>query len=312
MTQATAPGKAILFGEHAVVYDQPAVAVPLSELRTTATVQTSPTTDFPSIHIFAKDLDQSYWLHERDDHDPLAYAARLSLDAIGVKLESSLDLVIESDIPIASGLGSGAATSVAIIRALTKHFDAVLKEHVISELAFKVELLHHGTPSGIDNNVIAFETPLYYVQKQAPRPFTMGSPLHLVLGHCGVSSPTGTVVGALRKRRLAKPEAHTALFGKIGALVEQAFQALILGEIQLVGTLMNKNHGLLQELGVSIDELDKLVDIALSAGALGAKLSGAGAGGFMIAAVTPNTMVDVAAAIREAGAAHILSTQVQP
>ena len=310
MTQATAPGKAILFGEHAVVYDQPAVAVPLSQLRTTATVQASPGTDAPSIHILAKDIHHSFWLHERDNTDPLAYATRLVLDAIDVQLEHSLDLFIESDIPVASGLGSGAATSVAIIRAFANHFEATLEDERVSELAFKVEQLHHGTPSGIDNNVIAFETPLYYSQKQVTRPFAMSQPLHLVLGHCGVSSHTATVVKALRERMLANPEPHTALFRGIGALVEQGFKALETGEIELVGTLMDRNHGYLQELGVSIDELDALVDIARSAGALGAKLSGAGAGGFMIAAVTPTTIDDVATALREAGAIHTLSTQV--
>lgn len=311
MTQATAPGKAILFGEHAVVYDQPAVAIPLSELRTAVTVQDKPGTETPSIYINAKDIHESYWLYERDNKDPLAYAARLALDAMDVHLEHSLELIIESDIPVASGLGSGAATSVAIIRALAYRFNAALENEQVSEIAFKVEQLHHGTPSGIDNTVIAFETPLYYVRKQVHRPISLGNPLYMVLGHCGVSSHTATVVNALRERMLANPEPHRALFKQIGTLVEQGFLALKSGDVELIGTLMDTNHGYLQELGVSIDPLDKLVAAARSAGALGAKLSGAGAGGFMIAAVSETTTEVVAEALRDAGALHTLTTQVR-
>jgi mevalonate kinase len=103
---------------------------------------------------------------------------------------------------------------------------------------------------------------------------------------------------------------YSALFGQVGDLVEQAFQALLEGDMRQVGMFMDRNHSLLQELGVSIDELDQLVDCARAAGALGAKLSGAGAGGFMLALVTPSTSDQVAEALRAAGASHTISTQV--
>jgi mevalonate kinase len=310
MTQASAPGKAILFGEHAVVYDQPALAIPLSDLRTTITIRAFPEGETPSIHIDARDIDQTFWLHERDDGDPIVYAVHLTLDAIDRRLTSPLSLEINSQIPIASGLGSGAATSIAIIRALASHFGVTLEDQDVSELAFQVEKLHHGTPSGIDNSVIALEKPLYYVRGQVPRTFSLAKPLTLILGHCGITSRTGDVVGALKERRQINPELYLDLFGQIGALVDQAFEAMLAGEIRRVGTLMDQNHDLLQKLGVSIEALDHLVESARSAGAYGAKLSGAGAGGFMIAAVDTRKKQAVTDALREAGALHILSTQV--
>jgi mevalonate kinase len=310
MTQVSAPGKAILFGEHAVVYDQPALAVPLTDLYTTVTVQALEESETPSIHIDAKDIEQSFWLHERDDSDPIVYAIHLTLEAINVQLASPLSLQISSQIPIASGLGSGAATSIAIIRAIASHFGISLADQSVSELAFQVEQLHHGTPSGIDNNVIALERPLYYVRGQAPRPFSLVKPLTLILGHCGIISRTGDVVSALRERYQENPEFYLDLFEQVGAIVEQAFKALMAGEISKVGTLMDQNHTLLQKMGVSIGSLDQLVESARCAGALGAKLSGAGAGGFMIAAVDPRKKQTVIDALRKAGAHHTLSTQV--
>jgi mevalonate kinase len=310
MTQASAPGKAILFGEHAVVYDQPALAIPLSNLRTTVTVRASKKGETPSIHINAKDISQSFWLYERDDRDPIVYAVHLTLDAINGQLTSPLSLEISSQVPIASGLGSGAATSIAIIRALASHFGVTLEDQSVSELAFQVEKLHHGTPSGIDNSVIAFERPLYYVRGQAPCAFPLAAPLTLILGHCGITSRTGDVVGALRERRQTNPDLYLDLFRQVGAVVDQAYEALLAGEIRRVGTLMDLNHALLQKLGVSIEALDHLVESARSAGAYGAKLSGAGAGGFMIAAVDARKQQAVTDVLRQAGALHILSTQV--
>jgi mevalonate kinase len=311
MTQTSAPGKAILFGEHAVVYDQPALAVPLSDLRTSVNLQVSTEAEAASIRIVASDIDQSYWLYERDNTDPIVYAINLTLKQINVNVTEPLELFIRSDIPIASGLGSGAAASVAIIRTLANHFEVELEDQVVSEIAFTVEKLHHGTPSGIDNSVITFEQPLYYKRDQELRPFSLGQPLLLVLGHCGISSQTVAVVGEVRDRWKANPKKYSDLFMQIGSLVERAYQALIAGNIDQVGILMDDNHSLLQRMGVSIDELDRLVDCARSAGAYGAKLSGGGAGGFMIALVDSEKKNKVAHALQDAGAHHTLTAQVE-
>jgi mevalonate kinase len=309
MIQASAPGKAILFGEHAVVYDQPAIAVPLSSLKTVAQIRVSDG-DQPSIRVIAPDIRQSFWLHERDDGDPLAYVIRLTLKEIKAEIREPLEIRINSEIPIASGLGSGAAASIAIVRALTAHFSVILDDHIISEIAYKVEKLHHGTPSGIDNNVITYEQPLYYVRGEDPHPFKLGKPLNLVLGHCGVTSQTGKVVGAVRERWLTQTQEYHEIFSQIGSLVDLAHRALIAGQLETIGSLMNENHSFLQQMGVSIDALDLMVDRSRSAGAYGAKLSGAGAGGFMVALVDLRTEDSVAQALQDAGGHHILTIKV--
>jgi mevalonate kinase len=309
MTQASAPGKAILFGEHAVVYDQPALAVPLSSLKTTAQIKTTQA-EQPTIRVIAPDIRQSFWLHETDGGDPLAHAIRLTLKEIDAEICEPLEIRISSEIPIASGLGSGAAASVAIIRALAAHFGVVLADRIISEIAYQVEKLHHGTPSGIDNTVITYEQPLYYKRGEDPQPFKLGKPLNLVLGHCGVASQTGTVVGAVRERWQASTEEYNELFSQIGSLVDLAYRALMVGQLETIGSLMNENHSLLQQMGVSIDALDHMVDRARSAGAFGAKLSGAGAGGFMISLVDTGTRDAVAQALLESGSHHTLSIKV--
>ncbi len=310
MIEASAPGKVILFGEHAVVYNQPAIAVPLSDVRTYARLISATGSDTPSIRIHAKDLGQDYWLHERDDRDPLALALRLTLDFFKLKITESLKLEIESQLPIASGLGSGAATTIAIIRVLTKYFNMSVNDQQASDIAFEVEKLHHGTPSGIDNSVIAFERPLYYVREETPRFFSIPNPLTLILGHCGIASSTSDVVTGVRSRWQLNRETYDDLFLAIGNVVEQSFEALSHGNHQEIGQLMNENHALLQRLEVSNTELDRLVTAARTAGALGAKLSGAGAGGFMIALVTPDQESAVKQALTASDAQHIFSTQV--
>ncbi len=309
MIEASAPGKAILLGEHAVVYDQPALAVPLPDLRTLVSIQQL-ASDRASIYIEAIDLDQSFWLHERGDRDPLACATRLALAAATSSHPESLQIQIRSSIPIAAGLGSGAATSVAIIRAIAAYFDTSLADQSISDMAFQVEKLHHGTPSGIDNTVISFEKPLYFQQKKHCQTFVLGKDLQLVLGHCGVTSQTGDVVAGVRKRWQAETMTYDALFKEVGDMVNQAYRALIEGKLQALGELMNANHSLLQSMAVSQHELDALVESARDAGALGAKLTGAGAGGFMIALVEPSSAGTVLKALVEAGAQHAFTTKV--
>jgi mevalonate kinase len=311
MIEASACGKAILLGEHAVVYDQPAIAIPLPDLRTRVKLGAMEEQSQASIHIQAHDMDEEFWLHERDDRDPLAFATRLALLQIGVeKPERTLEMSISSPIPIASGLGSGAAISIAIIRAVVKYYGKVLDEATISSLAYQVEVLHHGTPSGIDNAVIAFERPLYFLRGADPDLLIPGDDVWIVLGHSGVGSQTKDVVAGLNARWRANSSHYDQLFTQVGNLVRRGQQALLRGEFQELGGLMNENHALLQEMGVSIPELDTLVTEARKAGAWGAKLSGAGAGGFMIALTSADQHSGIMASLKEAGAVHVLSSQV--
>ncbi len=219
---------------------------------------------------------------------------------------------ISSTIPIASGLGSGTAVSAAIARALSAFLGHPLADHEISSIAYQVDHLHHGTPSGIDNTVIAYSQPVFYVRNQPFERLQVHHPITFVIGNTGIPSPTGAVVEHVRQNWIAAREENELLFDQIGEISNQARRKIEQGPVNELGALMVQNQRLLQLLGVSSPELDKLVDAALSAGASGAKLCGGGRGGNMIALVTPETAGPVARALRDAGAVATLTTMITP
>ena len=303
---ASAPGKIILFGEHAVVYGQPALAVPLHSLQATATV--SPGQAGAGLIIRALDIDTTLSLAETAAH-ALAVAARLTLDRLGAP-EPDAEIAIESTIPIASGLGSGAAVTAALVCALSEYLRAPLATPELSALVYEVEKLYHGTPSGVDNTVVCYGQPVYFVRGHEPEVFTPAAPFHLLVGDTGRPSPTRETVGAVRAGWQREPARYEAIFEEIGGLVREARAAIESGETTRLGPLMVQNQDLLRRLEVSSPELERLIDAALAAGALGAKLSGGGGGGNMIALVSAANADRVAQALSEAGAARVIQTTV--
>ncbi len=307
MTSASACGKVILFGEHAVVYGRPAIAVPVSQVRAEAVVEPLP--DAGDILLEAPDLGRNCWLSEAGADDAIAHLVRLTLKELGISAHG-LRITVRSGLPIGRGMGSGAAVSTAIVRALSRHFGAGWPAEKVSALVFEAEKLYHGTPSGIDNTVIAFEAPVYFIKGQPPALLSIGAPLPLLIADTGIFSSTREVVGAVREAHARAPERYEGLFDAIGELVNTARQKLHADDLPALGRLMDENHRLLQEIGVSCPELDALVHAAKGAGALGAKLSGAGRGGNMIALVTPERAAVVEQALRTAGAVRVIFTQV--
>ena len=307
-TKATAPGKIILFGEHSVVYGQPAIAVPVSQVQATCTVRENPAG--AGILLIAPDIDRREYLSAAGDGDPLALAVRRTLDALGAGAPP-LEITITSTIPIACGLGSGAAISAAIIRALGAFFRHPFDPQQVSDIAFEVEKIYHGTPSGIDNTVVAFAQPIFFVKGQPIERLTVGAPLTFIIGDTGIKSPTYKVVGDLRARRSENPAVYDSTFARMGALAQEARSAIERGDAAAVGRLMGENHAILRELGISHPLLDALVSAAMDAGALGAKLSGAGWGGNMIALATPATANAIGAALTAAGAVRVIETVVR-
>jgi len=326
-----APGKVILFGEHAVVYGRPALAVPVTQVQAEAVVEIGALGS--GLTIVAADLGEQITLRDARADQPLAAAARLALARLGLADPDWL-ITVHSTIPVASGMGSGAAVSAAIVRALA---DAASRESAnqqisksairntqyairsaqyelstaeLSALVYEVEKLHHGTPSGIDNTVIATGQPVYFVRGQPPQPFPIGRPFWLAIADTGIRSPTKITVGDVRLARQQEPARYEALFDRIASVVDAARAAICAGETEALGPLMDVNHALLQEIDVSCSELDTLVVAARAAGALGAKLSGGGRGGNMIALVTEASTPNVADALRSVGAVRVIVTAV--
>jgi mevalonate kinase len=303
MTTASAPGKIILVGEHAVVYGRPAIAVPISKVKATATVEE--TARGTGCVIIAKDLNRTIHVAQAAPDDPLAAIVRSTLLHFRVH-DLDATITISSTIPIASGMGSGAAVSTAIARALAAHLGHTLNNDILAALVFEVERLYHGTPSGVDNTVIAHARPVFFVKNRLVETFAVKSPLRLLIADTGVPSSTKVVVEDVRKAWQADQEKYDAWFRQIGQIALMARAAIIAGEQFALGALMDGNQWILGQIGVSSPEIDRLVQAARQAGALGAKLSGAGRGGNVLALTTEPTQNTVLNAMRNAGAQNVI------
>ena len=316
--KASAPGKIILFGEHAVVYGRPALAIPVTQVHADVEVWDSARA---GIWIQAPDVDLHAELNTLPSDHPLASVIHNFLFLFRVSPFPNLEIKISSTIPVASGLGSGAAVTVALTRALSSFLARPMPDEEVNAFAYEIEKLHHGTPSGIDNTVVTYARPVYFV-KQFPSPlgrgvrgegietFRVGMPFTIVIGDTGISAPTKESVAGVRKLWEADKPKWESVFDRVGKIAEEARKNIESGKWELLGKLLDQNHTLLQEMTVSSPELDRLVYTARSAGALGAKLSGGGRGGNMIALVEPERAEEVASALMGAGAKRTLITTV--
>ena len=307
MITVATPGKVILFGEHAVVYGRPAIAVPVTQVRATASIEAA--RSGRGTTILSTDLARAVHLREATPDDPLAAIARAALARFN-RPEPDANITIHSTIPIASGMGSGAAVSTSIVRALAKFLEREVDEATVSSLVYEVEKLHHGTPSGIDNTVVVYARPVYFIRGQPIQTFNVKQPFTIAIGDTGVKSPTKIAVGDVRTAWEADRDRYERLFDQIGSIAEQARAVIEAGEVGALGPLMDANHALLSEIGVSSDELDRLVAAAKAAGASGAKLVGGGRGGNMIALVDESTHAAVERELIDSGAKGVMTTTV--
>ena len=307
---ATAPGKVILFGEHSVVYGQPAIAVPVMQVYARAIVVAEPKSPSGLVRISAPDVGLETTLDSLPGDHPLAVVISKAAAAIHVSNIPACSLQVNSTIPIASGMGSGAAVSVATLRALSAFWSHPFNEAQISKLVYQAEQIYHGIPSGIDNTVITYAKPVYFVKGKRVEILSAKRPFTLVIGDSGVKSPTSVAVGAVREAWENDPQKFEQLFEAAGAIAVSARKAIRSGKVEALGPLMNENHTLLSQMGVSSAELDTLVEAARAAGAIGAKLSGAGRGGSMIALVQEEVSDAVSTALSKAGAVRTIVTEI--
>ena len=277
-TEAFGPGKVILLGEHAVVYGHPALAVPLSlgvTARGTAAERCA-----------------------LGDLPDLTAPQRRMLDAAFEAVASAtgrppLRIALSSTLPVSMGLGSSAALAVAVSRLLLGASGSTPTPAKVLALALRMEEAFHGTPSGVDHTVSAHSTPLLYrrpVSAEPGRPgrvrqVRIGARATLVLALVGPRRGTQETVAALRRRAARWPTRYGRLFKEMGRLAVEGTEALEAGDLESLGDAMNVNHGLLAAAGVSSPALDTAVDTLRRAGALGAKLTGAGGDGGAVVAL---------------------------
>ena len=293
--RGAASAKVILLGEHGVVYGREALAVPLPNAMTA--------------RIGERDGASSMALSERGAEREIDLAApdgaatilRLILERLGIT-GRSFDVEIESRIPLAMGLGGSAALAVALIRAFNDLLELGMDDRAVDKLAFECEQLSHGTPSGIDNNLATYgETVLYSKGARIrTKPIQLKRVPPIVVASSGVRGATREQVANVRKRRAQNEPLYDSIFDEMGEISAAGAAALRDEDYEALGLLMNVCHGLLSAIQVSHPTLEAMVDTARRAGAVGAKLTGAGGGGSIVA-LCPEKEDAVTAALRDEG-----------
>ncbi len=297
--RSQACGKVILLGEHAVVYGRKAIAAPVP-LAMEARVMDG--TDGIRVLIPRWGVEQR--LKPAEAHAQ-GVAGILAMLIAQLELsDRAMDIEVFPHVPRAMGLGGSAALAVSIVRALSDHFRLGLDDERVNALAFECEKAAHGTPSGVDNTVATYGRALKFHHSDGKpnfQPLTIAAPLPLVIGITGRESLTAHHVAKVRRAWQRSPQHYDRLFDEVNALVESAAIAIAQGELAELGDLMNLNHGLLNALQLSTPELEELVHVARRAGALGAKLTGGGGGGSMVAVTEVDRQEAVAEAMENAG-----------
>lgn len=293
-----------------MVYGEPALAAPLQSLRAHARVSVTSAESANDLFLTAEGISLSCHYSDLIPTHPLAATVRGALQAVGSSRAPPAHLWLSSTIPIAAGLGSSAATATAVAQALARFLQRELSAEQLSKLVFEVEKLQHGTPSGIDNTVITHEQPVFFSKGKRAEVLVLTRPLSFVLADSGERSSTKETVAAVRQRYNANRNVYHACFEEMGAIARAARSALTCGETSRLGELMQRNHMLLREIGVSSPSLDRLVKAAIRAGVAGAKLSGAGLGGHIIAHMNRDQADHVVSELKAAGARSVIMTEL--
>ena len=283
-------GKVLLFGEHAVVHGIPAIAAGLP-LDVVAHVAPSPDGLW---HVEAPNWQLS-------EHGPESRVVQaLSALAHELHLPASMIVTLDATVPAGAGLGSSAAMAIAVGRALLEFYDKAISDEALFDAAMASERVFHGNPSGLDHMAAMRGGVFRFLRGQPPvaEPITLATPLQLVVAQVDRGGDTGQLVAGVAQRRLTHPTTFDHLLASFRSVVDEATTALKSGRLSDVGELMNINHGLLSAIGVSTASLDVAVHAARSAGALGAKLTGAGGGGCMIALVDDTTRLAVQSTLK--------------
>jgi mevalonate kinase len=307
-SRASAPAKIILFGEHFVVYDKPAIVIAINK-RAYVTVRPRVNGE---ILIKSENMEVSGIFSSDGRYQPIeggldAERKLKPIYTVAINLLSMSDenvgfeIYVDSRIPVAAGLGSSAAVAVASAAALGKLLEINLSKEEIFRLAFESEKIIHGNPSGVDPAISTYGGILAYRRSIGIERLSIDVDLPLVVGDTKIERVTGEMVSRVSKLRRRYPSIIDKVMDVGGDLVALGVKALKSGDLETLGELMNINHALLYTIGVSSDEIEKLVHAARRAGALGAKLTGAGGGGCIIALSRRVDLDRVADAIRHAG-----------
>jgi len=276
-------GKTILFGEHFVVFGLPAIASALGSF-TLAEVKVSEGKGYT-----VNDQRPATPGYKKTKYKESMQSIMNVIDHLNIDLNNNkIEITFSGDLIAASGVGASAAQCTSLARALNSTFNLDLNNEKVNDAAFEGEKAYHGTPSGIDNTASTYGGLIWFVKnlsggKNIMDLLQMPKKVPLIIANSGITASTTEVVADVRHLKEKKPEKFEKIFVKYNKLVKLAKKALLEGDIVNIGKLMNQNHKLLQEINVSGEINDKLVNLALKNGAIGAKMTGTGRGGLVIA-----------------------------
>jgi mevalonate kinase len=302
-------GKAILFNEHFVVYGVPGIVSAIDSAADSEAKKSIKGITVEDERTGAKGYAEKKRIQQKESIGNMLKAMNLDPE------EVSLRIWLGGNLPGFSGIGASAASSVAIARAISEELRMDLSDEEINEAAYEAEKAYAGNPSGIDNTAATYGGMIWF-QKNLGRGgniierLNIREPVEIVIGNTGIVANTKAMVVGVAKRKVNYPEEYSAFFKQAEDLVFKARKALEEFDLKKVGELMNEDHRLLQEIEVSCKELDYLVDLARKQGAFGAKLTGGGGGGCMVALTPGEDLQEVVASAMENEGFRVLRTKI--
>lgn len=293
----TAHGKIILIGEHSVVHNQPAIAIPFSSAKVDVQIEERPGGIL---------IDSLYYQGDFSKSPHSLTNLVKTLEAVAHYLGEevrNMKITVLSNIPPERGMGSSAAVATALVRALFDFFEAELTDELLERFVTISEEIAHGNPSGLDARVVRSEEALYFIRNQEPDAFDSRLPAYLVVADTGEKGETLHAVADVGKLVADETTNGRELVEELGAMTIAARKFIEENKVKELGEIMSKAQHNLRELTVSNDTLDRLIEVAMDNGALGSKLTGGGRGGCLIS-LTDHlaTAEKLAAVLVDAGA----------
>jgi len=321
MVKATAPGKTILFGEHAVVYDKLGIATAIN-LRVSCEVSKAKSVVINNMSTIKPTIEELMKINREVDEAIEKKDFVALKEMLGREINTCTEYIISQVLkktkpepfhmknksPLRKGMGGSASIFSAEAKAMSELFNLKLSNKEISDIAYRGDIIAHaGTPSGLDNSTVTYGGYVAFRKSKGPELLNIKSKLPLVIGDTKMPASTGQTVAMVRGFVEKGDKAVIKAIDDIDHISEKGIDAVKSGDLQRIGKLMDENQEKLRILQVSSPELEKLIKAAKAAGAYGAKLSGGGGGGIMIAICDPKKQKLVADAINRAGGEAIIT-----
>ncbi len=302
-------GKVILFNEHFVVHGVPGIVSAIDSAVDAEVKKTHAGIIVTDERKGATGYTQKKQAQQKESIERMLKAMRINPE------KTALNIWLGGDLPGFSGIGASAASSVAIARAIAEEYKMGLSDVRINEIAYEGERAYAGTPSGIDNTAATFGGLIWFKRNLSGGSDTIEKvnikkPVEIVIGNTGIVADTKEMVAGVATRKEKNPEKYARLFKQAEELAAQGRKSLMEFDLKRVGDLMNENHRLLQEIEVSSKELDELVTLAREQGAFGAKLTGGGGGGCMLALTPGKELQETVASTIENRGFKVLRTKI--